>query len=174
MKLRTAIESSSENAEAAQRVQKLYYDRKSRARKSSVGDKVILMQPSSTSKMLAQYVGPYEITRCLDFDNYEVELERRKTVLHINVLKLYIDRADSMSGVYMERASDDAEVVSGVLIAEADENEEEVIDLEEETKIQYWRSFRRVVKATAARSVRKLSKGIRRHPGKNRPNRVQN
>ena len=54
LKLRTAIESSSENAEAAQRAQKLYYDRKSRARKLSVGDKVHLMQPSSTSKMLAQ------------------------------------------------------------------------------------------------------------------------
>ena len=105
--------------------------------------------------MLAQYVEPYEITRCLDFDNYEVQLERRKTVLHINVLKLYIDRADSMSGVCMERTSDDADVVSGVLIAEAEENEEEVeipgIDLEEGTKkIQYWRSFRRVAKATAA------------------------
>ena len=85
-KPRTAIEASRENAEAAQRVQKFYYDQKSRARKLSVDEKILILQPSSTSKMLAQYVGPYESMRCLDFDNYEIQLERRKTVLHINVL----------------------------------------------------------------------------------------
>ena len=76
--------------------------------------------------MLAQYVGPYEISRCLDFDNYEIQPERRKTVIHINVLKRYIDRVDNMSREDMETVRDDAQVVSGVLIAEADENEEEV------------------------------------------------
>ena len=70
--LRTAIDASRENAEAAQRVQKFYYDRKSKARKLSVGDPILILQPSSTCKILAQYVGPYKIIRFLDFDKYEI------------------------------------------------------------------------------------------------------
>ena len=66
--------------------------------------------PTSNSKIFAQFIGPYPVSRCLPNDNYEIQLERQKAVLHINTLKRYIED----------------EKVAGVLIAEADELEEDV------------------------------------------------
>ena len=41
--------------------QKAYYDRRARSRKFDVGDKVLLLLPTDSNKLLLQSKGPYEV-----------------------------------------------------------------------------------------------------------------
>ena len=73
--------------------QKLYYDRKSITRKLSPGQKVSVLLPTSTSKLLADWKGPYEVIRQVSPVDYEIQLNRKvKKSFHINMLKEWIDR----------------------------------------------------------------------------------
>ena len=47
-----------ENVQEAQRHQKVWYDRHARVREFSIGDQVLVLLPSSTNKLLAQWQGP--------------------------------------------------------------------------------------------------------------------
>nr|XP_034310523.1 uncharacterized protein LOC117684040 isoform X3 [Crassostrea gigas] len=75
--------------------QKVYYDRKARTRQYEVGDKVLVLLPSNTSKLLAQWKGPFEITEKVGNVDYRVKVKRNKeTVFHVNMLKKWYDRED--------------------------------------------------------------------------------
>ena len=52
-----------ENLSRAQHQQKLWYDRNARSRTFEPGDQVLVLLPSSTSKLLARWQGPYLVTR---------------------------------------------------------------------------------------------------------------
>ena len=41
--------------------QKAYYDRRARSCKFDVGDKVLLLLPTNSNKLLLQWKGPYEV-----------------------------------------------------------------------------------------------------------------
>ena len=51
--------------------------------------------PSNTSKLLAQWKGPFEITDKIGDVNYKVRVKRNKeTVFHVNMLKPWFERQD--------------------------------------------------------------------------------
>ena len=57
-----------------------------------VGDTVLVLLPTSTSKLLAKWQGPYQITKRMGLVNYQVDmLDRRKRfrIFHVNMLKEY-------------------------------------------------------------------------------------
>jgi len=70
------------------------YDRKTTVREFKEGDFVLVLHPTSTFKLLAQWAGPYPITRKLNTSNYEIDLGHRKTILHINVLRKWEERTE--------------------------------------------------------------------------------
>ena len=49
-----------ENLQKVQIKQKAYYDRRARSRKFDGGDKVLLLLPTDSNKLLLQWKGPYE------------------------------------------------------------------------------------------------------------------
>jgi hypothetical protein len=49
------------NERKAKTKQKSYYDKKSRSRKLEVGQKILVLLPTHTSKLLASWKGPYTI-----------------------------------------------------------------------------------------------------------------
>ena len=61
--------------------------------------------------MMAEWIDPYKVLRKVNEYNYEIHLPKRKTILHINMLKKYHKRS---------------EMVGLVLVAKADEPEDEV------------------------------------------------
>ena len=63
--METAKEIVEDNAKATQAKQKAYYDQKAREMNLRPGDKVLLLLhvPSSTKKFVAQWQGPYQVTR---------------------------------------------------------------------------------------------------------------
>ncbi|XP_044860022.1 uncharacterized protein LOC123363206 [Mauremys mutica] len=84
-----------ENLRAAQAKQERNYNQEVRARTFAPGDRVLLLLPSSESKLLARWQGPYEVVRQVGPVTYEIrQPDRRKKlqIYHVNLLKPWCDR----------------------------------------------------------------------------------
>ena len=74
----------------AQSSQKAWYDRKARTREFEPGQEVLLLLPTSESKLLAKWHGPYKITRKVGPVTYELfmpERSKKHQKFHVNLLK---------------------------------------------------------------------------------------
>ena len=79
-----------QNLKQSQAEQKVWYDRNARSRVFEPGTEVLVLLPTSASKLLARWQGPYKIVRKVGQVNYEVDMDdkrKRKRVLHINLLR---------------------------------------------------------------------------------------
>ena len=78
------------NLEQAQLRQKVWYDKNSREREFQPNDMVLLLLPTATSKLLAQWQGPFRVVKKVGRVNYEIEMPHRrkkKQTYHTNLLK---------------------------------------------------------------------------------------
>jgi hypothetical protein len=73
-------EVTKENMRVQQDRQKYYYDKKSRMRSYSVGDKVLILLPSDSSKLKSLWKGPFTIIRKLNDVDYEIRVGGNKGV----------------------------------------------------------------------------------------------
>ena len=77
-----------ENVEEVQKKQKKWYDRTARDTRLKPDDKVLVLLPTSTNKLLAQWKGPYKVIRKIGKVNYEIQMSgKKKKVFHANMLK---------------------------------------------------------------------------------------
>ena len=91
-KLSKMSELAKENLSTAQKKQKQWYDRRARCHQLDVGDHVLVLLPTSSSKLLAQWQGPYTVSRRMGAVNYLVNMNDRKKsqrVFHVNMLRKY-------------------------------------------------------------------------------------
>lgn len=78
------------NMEHSQQIQKYWYNRRARTLQLKPGDKVLVLLPTSTHKLFAQWQRPYLIGRV----NYEVVMPEHKkpnVIFHINMLKKWYE-----------------------------------------------------------------------------------
>ena len=94
LKMREKMEQMTElvraNMEKSQTRQKTWYDQKARQRILVPGQDVLLLLPTSESKLLAKWQGPYKVIRKMGPATYEIEMpERRRPrqTFHVNLLK---------------------------------------------------------------------------------------
>ena len=76
------------NLHHAQQTQKLWYDRHARDHTFEPGDKVLIL-PTSTNKLMAEWQGPFSITRKVSNVTYEIRMPNRRKplrIFHINML----------------------------------------------------------------------------------------
>ena len=80
-----------ENLTTRKRKIKEWYDRNSVHREFGAGDEVLVLLPSDTSKMKAQWKGPYRVVQKINNVNYKVNLGGRQGIVtyHINLLWKY-------------------------------------------------------------------------------------
>ncbi|PJE77626.1 hypothetical protein CI610_03449 [invertebrate metagenome] len=80
-----------ENLTIKRQKTKQWYDRNATVRELRPGDEVLLLLPSDSSKMVAQWKGPYRVVRKVNDVNYEVNVggRRKRVVYHINLLRKY-------------------------------------------------------------------------------------
>ena len=74
-----------ENVSKVQQSQKKWYDRNTRL----TGDSVLVLLPTSTSKLTAQWQGPYLVKRCIVKWTYKINMcdkQKRKRIFHVNML----------------------------------------------------------------------------------------
>ncbi|XP_041945156.1 uncharacterized protein LOC121707019 [Alosa sapidissima] len=83
------------NMEQVQHRQKVWYDKTARQRTLEPGQKVLLLLPTSENKLLAQWQGPFTVTRKMGPATYEINMpgrRRTKQVFHVNLLKEWRER----------------------------------------------------------------------------------
>ena len=88
-RLRTTCELAKEELLKAQAVQKKFFDRKARKRTLQAGDQCLVLLPTSTNKLLAQWKGPYPVLEKLSNVNYMVGMGHAGKRFHVNMLKRY-------------------------------------------------------------------------------------
>ena len=95
-KLKQMVDCVHENLTKQQDRQKRWYDAKARMREFKPGDLVLVLLPTSTNKLLAQWQGPYQIVTRMGKLNYLLDMHdrrKRQRVFHVNMLKGYQVRA---------------------------------------------------------------------------------
>ena len=93
--------------EKAQGKGKHYYDRKTKIRKFSPGEKVLVLLPTDHNKLLMQWKGPYSVEAVKGLNDYAVKIKNKQKILHANLLKKYF-----------VRGSDELEVNAATMKAE--------------------------------------------------------
>ena len=79
-----------ENLANAQATQKQWYDRNARYREFQPGDQVLILLPTCSNKLLAEWRGPYSVVRKISDVNYKVKLtegRKRNCIFHVNMLR---------------------------------------------------------------------------------------
>uniref|UniRef100_A0A3B3HAG4 Gypsy retrotransposon integrase-like protein 1 n=3 Tax=Oryzias latipes TaxID=8090 RepID=A0A3B3HAG4_ORYLA len=110
VQMRERLEKMSELAQAhmaeAQKQQKVWYDRSARQRSFSPGQKVLVLLPSSDSKLLTKWQGPFEVLQRIGQTTYRVSTpgqSRSTRLLHVNLLKEWVERAEKEQQVLLIR-----------------------------------------------------------------------
>ena len=114
---------------------KTLYDRRVKRREFQEGDKVLLLLPTDTKKLLMQWKGSYEImSSCGKGNDYRAEENKKVKTFHANMLKKYVKRADHHGA--QQQNSDNNQVMScdvctGVIGGNEDlsVNDEEIMEL---------------------------------------------
>jgi hypothetical protein len=89
-KLSTLSKLAQENLANAQKHQKRWYDRHARDREFLPGQQVLVLLPTSSNKLLAEWQGPYTILRRMGRVVYEVDMHnrrKRRRIFHVNMLR---------------------------------------------------------------------------------------
>ena len=77
--------------------QNAFYDKRARSSKFDVGDKVLLLLPSESNKVLLQWNGPYEVLEVVNVMNYKINVKGVINTYPANMSKLYIERQNMAS-----------------------------------------------------------------------------
>ena len=110
-----------ENLKTEKRKQKRYYDRKTKDRKFKVGEKVLILLPTSRNKLSMQWKGPYEVVEVVNPYDYRVEVKGVCKTYHANLLKLYVERKDSVVASVAPEISSSMQIESEEVDQEIDE-----------------------------------------------------
>ena len=102
--------------ECAQGKAKLYFDKKSKKRKFEKNEKVLLLLPTKTNKLLVRWQGPYKVVGVFG-DDYRVEVKGKVKTYHANLLKKYIEHPvdQSVSSTIEKSESSVLQVVSSAI-----------------------------------------------------------
>ena len=73
-KLRNMAELVQENLSKVQGRQKAWYDKNARVREFEPGDPVLVLLPTSSSKLLARWQGPYQVVKRMGKVNYLIDM----------------------------------------------------------------------------------------------------
>ena len=77
--------------------QNAFYDKRAKSRKFDDGDKVLLLLPSESNKVLLQWNGPYEVLEVVNVMNYKINVKCVVNTYPANMLKLYVERQNMTS-----------------------------------------------------------------------------
>ena len=81
---------ATKNLQKVQGKQKAYNNQRVKPRSFKVGDKVLLLLPTYSNKLLLQWRGPLEIVEVLNHVDYRVNMNGYIHTYHANILRLYV------------------------------------------------------------------------------------
>ena len=87
--IKTALAAAGQNVAEAQRKMKERYDRQSTERHLDPGDLALILLPDDSSKLGAHWKVPFPVIRRCEGNNYELQVNGRRAMLHINSLRKF-------------------------------------------------------------------------------------
>ena len=87
--IRQALDQAGINEQKAHDANKARYDKRSTVRTLQVGDKVLVLMPTTSHSLTASWDGPFEVMECLKNNNYVIAKDGRRAKFHINALRKY-------------------------------------------------------------------------------------
>ncbi|RUS74527.1 hypothetical protein EGW08_017715 [Elysia chlorotica] len=91
-RLNDTLKLAKEQLESSQARQKKYFDKKTKSRCFSPGDKVLVLLPTDANKLLVQWKGPFDIINSVGLNDYKVKINGKEKTLHANLLKKYLSQ----------------------------------------------------------------------------------
>ncbi|XP_076061540.1 uncharacterized protein LOC143037291 [Oratosquilla oratoria] len=99
-RLQATRELAKEKLVKAREVQKSYFDRKAGLREFLLGNKYLLLMPTSHNKLLATWRGPFEVVIRNSVVNYTIQVGHHKAKrFHVNMLKRYIEPQQAVASM---------------------------------------------------------------------------
>ena len=71
---------------------------KAKPRRLEVGDRVLMLLPTDSNKLLMQWRGPYTVESRVGASNYRVKMGFKTKTSHVSMLKKYISREPDVDG----------------------------------------------------------------------------
>ncbi|KAL8585224.1 hypothetical protein ACOMHN_013239 [Nucella lapillus] len=93
-RIRETCKLAQEAADINTDVYKSYADRKAKARSLAEGSKVLVLLTEEQNKLRILWKGPFTVIEKLSPVNYSIDMDGRKKVFHINMLKEYVERTN--------------------------------------------------------------------------------
>ena len=91
---------------------KHHYDKNRRMRSLEVGDKVLVLLPTDSNKLLLSWKGPFPVLGKVGVMDYSIQVNNKSKVFHINLLKKYECRNKGYNKVGKDCVVTGANVVS--------------------------------------------------------------
>lgn len=91
-RLENTCELAHEELRKAQQTQKKYYNKRARYRKLEIGNKALVLLPTEHSKLQMRWKGPFDVVSRHGENDYGIDVEGKKKIFHINMLKKYEER----------------------------------------------------------------------------------
>ena len=129
-RLEDTLKLAQEELEKSQKRYKRHYDRKAKPRRLEVGDRLLILLPTDSNKLLMQWRGPYTVESRVGANDYRVKMGSKTKTYHVNMLKKYISREPEGNVVPVDDTDGATIAVAGVIDQDVDPELGEVPDLE--------------------------------------------
>ena len=80
-------------------------------RNLNVGDEVLILLPTDNNKLLMQWKGPFSVTEKVGPTDYRVQVGKLSKLFHINMLKQYLNREETVMGAIMNIVDDEEDEI---------------------------------------------------------------
>ena len=114
-RLEDSLKLAQEELEKSQKRYKRHYDRKAKPRRLEVGDRVLILLPTDSNKLLMQWRGPYTVESRVGANDYRVKMGSKTKTYHVNMLKKYISREPEGNMVPVDDTDGATVAVAGVI-----------------------------------------------------------
>ena len=75
----------------------MYYDRKNSARRLEPGQKVSVLLPTTSNKLMAKWKGSFHVIKQITSVDYEIRINKKiRKTFHINMLKEWVERGSDL------------------------------------------------------------------------------
>ncbi|XP_062609261.1 uncharacterized protein LOC134271008 [Saccostrea cucullata] len=106
-RLESTCELAHQNLEKAFRRHRAYFNKKARSRNMKPGEKVLVLLPTDSNKLLMQWKGPFQIVKKIGNVDYQLDMNGKLKTYHANLLKSYIERSVPLVSSAMSVVSSD-------------------------------------------------------------------
>jgi len=118
----------------------MYFDKRSKLRELEPGDKVLVLLPTASNKLIFQWKGTAEVIERRGIVNYRVRFSTgQEKTFHINMLKRYFEREDgsdhlsSQCSKPEDEKQDEGEEIAAVMgiVDDSDDDKEDEVEASE-------------------------------------------